>query len=242
VKPATLGTPERDLGWAEIRPLAENLIEELERQAKKIQALEKGRQPAAPLASPGLAEARRLLSRLSLRTGDAVTLERQRVLHRAADETYFRLVFSPGEGVLDGAATVVDGTTYVFPFEDYPAAAIAMRRKNVKLRELWPRTRVRMNLFYTSPVGSTNTFTVGFRLRQVGTGMSLATPFLVANPTANVPGPAVANDVLFATLTTTAAMLPTPEVVSLTFTRAAPDANANALRVILVEFVLQEVA
>ena len=173
---------------------------------------------------------------------DAVRLEQGRILGRAVDEVYFRVELEPGQGVLSGAATVIDATTYAFTFEDFPAAAGTNRRRNVRRKDLWPRTLIRMNVWYTSPVGSTNTFAIGVRVRQLGTGMSLATPALVANPTANVPGPAVANDVLFATLTTTVALLPAPEVVGLSFTRNAPDANANALRVILVEFVCQEVA
>lgn len=175
-------------------------------------------------------------------SADAITLERKRILQRAVDEVYFRIEIEPGQGVLSGAATAVDGTTYAFDFEDFPAAAGTNRRRNVRRKDLWPKTLIRMNVWYTSPVGSTNTFAIGVRVRQLGTGMSLATPALVANPTANVPGPAVANDVLFATLTTTVALLPDPEVVGLSFTRNAPDANANALRVILVEFVCQEVA
>lgn len=237
MRPVSLGTPERDLGWAEIRPLAGNLIQELERQAKKIQELERqaGRRESPPA---GLAEARRLLSRLSLRTGDTVTLERQRVLHRAIDEVYFWVEIEPGAGALLGTSTV-DATS--FTFEDFPAAATTARRRTRRLLGLWPKTRVRLHLWYTSPVASTNLFTVGFSVRQVGVGTVLTASTLSATATATPPGPGVINDILYTTLTATGDFRPALPVCLFTVFRQ-PDANANAFRFILAAFELEEVA
>lgn len=169
--------------------------------------------------------------------------EKDRVLHRSVDETYFRVSLMPGQGVLDGAATVVDGTTFSWSFEDYPAAAAARRRITVPRRALWPGARVRLNLWYTSPVASAALFTVRYTVLQLGTGNDLGAIPAVLLTTFTVPGPTVANRGLFATCTSApAVVLPFPEMIQLTVGRTAPDANPNALRFLLAEFVLEEVA
>ena len=167
--------------------------------------------------------------------------ERQRTLLRAIDELYFRVEIEPGQGALDGAS-VIDATAVGFNFEDFPAGANTSRRRNVRRRDLWPKTLVRMNVWYTSPVGSTATFNLAMRVRQLGTGMSLGTPALVSAVNALVPGPAVAGDILFATMVSTVALLPAPEVVGFSFASIVGGTNVNALRWILAEFVCQEVA
>lgn len=185
------------------------------------------------------------LPRRDLIASDAVTLERQRIRDRALDERYFHVEIEPGQGVAP-AAIVPDAATFSFNFEDWPPGAATNRRRNVRRLELWPKTLIRLHLWYTSPVGSTNAFTIGFRLRQLDAGLSLAAaaaaPILVTNPSFSFPGPAVANDVLYGTGTTTVSVLPSPRVCGVTLTRIAPDANANDFRFILADFEFREVA
>lgn len=169
--------------------------------------------------------------------------EKDRVLHRALDEAYFRTSLMPGQGVLDGAATVVDATTFSWSFEDFPAAASARRRITVPRSALWPGCRVRLNLWYTSSVANAALFTVRYTVLQLGTGNDLGAIPAVLLTTFTAPGPAVANRVLFATCTSApSVVLPFPEMIQFTVGRTAPDANPNAFRLLLAEFVLEEVA
>lgn len=167
---------------------------------------------------------------------------RERALISAVDETYFRIPLEPGQGIVSGAATTVDSTTLGFTFEDLSAAAATALRVKRVLRDLWPRTYVRLNVLYTAPVGSTNNFTIGLRLRQVGAGSSLAAAPLVTSLDVTLPGPAVANDILSGTLRAPVAVLPALQVCEFTLRRGAPDANPNAFRLVMAEFVLEEVA
>lgn len=241
MKPSKLGTPERDLGWAEIRPFAESLIRELERQAKNIQALDE-RQPGRrePPAS-GLAEARRLLGNLALRTGDAVTLERQRVLHRALDEIYMTVSLAAGRVTVfaGGVATVPNGDANVLRFA--PGALGAVERQE-PMRQLWVRTRPRIDVLYTSPVGAVAAFSFRLLLRAFGAGLTTTAAPLVLNWTA--AGPAVANTILLTTAYLTVAPVWSSPIgsVGVRLTRPAPDANPNDLDVLLAVVTFEEVA
>jgi hypothetical protein len=241
LKPSKLGTPERDLGWAEIRPLAENLIGELERQAKKIQELERGRQPAAPPLSPGLAEARRLLANLAMRTGDAVTLERQRVLHRALDEEYFRReLVATKVNYENGAADAKNGGAFVMRM---PATAGTnpMLHDTVLERDLWPRTRPRLTIWYTSPVGSTNAFNLRFQLVHFPAGLTTAVA-AVFSTVFQPAGPAVANTILSASVVGGAVVPSIASPIRLSIVRIGGDANANSLDILTALVTFEEIA
>ena len=240
MKPVAMGTPERDLGWAEIRPLAENLIQELERQAKKIQALERRAGEAAPPAV-GLAEARRLLARLPLRTADAVTLERQRILHRAIDEAYFRVPIAPGAALYEGGVVteVLNNDAWAMRF---PAGATGAADVQVPTRELWVGTRPRIDVWYTSPVGSTANF--DFRFGLWVHGPDLTTTYAPPLVSWTAPGPAVANTVLKTSAVITSSRFPTSPygVTRLRLGRLTGDANANARDVLAAVVIFEEVA
>lgn len=168
--------------------------------------------------------------------------EKDRVLQRVLDEAYFPVEMEPGVGGLRGTS-VVDSTTFSYTFEDFPPGVITVRRRARKLRGLWPKTGVRLNVWYTSPVGAIAPFTLNFSVRQLDAGLSLTAATLAINPTFTVPGPAVANDVLFATYRATDGLiLPAPRVCQFSLRRSAPDGNPNDFRFILAEFVLEEVA
>jgi len=167
-------------------------------------------------------------------------MEKDRVLHRALDERYFRVEMEPGVGGLRGTS-VVDSTA--FTYEDFPPGAITVRRRTRATSDLWPKCGVRLNVWYTSPVGSIAPFTVNFNVRQLGAGVNLTAPSLAINPTFTVPGPAVANDVLFATYRATdGVILPALGVCQFSLRRSGPDGNPNDFRFIFAVFVLEEVA
>lgn len=172
----------------------------------------------------------------------ASTLTPQRVRDRLIQEMYFRVPLEAGKGIVQGGPTVVDAATYGFTFEDIPAGVVTALRVGEGLRDLWPRTLIRVNVWYTSPVGSTNLFTFGIRLRQVAVGQLLSAPTVVVNQNWTAPGPAVANTALFTTFVASAVTLPAAAMCNLTLVRIGPDANANALRFIRADFIFQEVA
>lgn len=175
-------------------------------------------------------------------SGDAVPLERERVKIRAIDEDYFRVEMEPGVGGLQGASTV-DAATLSYTFEDFPAAATTIRRRTRKARALWAGCGIRLNLWYTSPVGSANLFTLGFNYRPADAGASLAGTPTPANVTFTAPGPAVANDVLFITVVAPGKIiLPGRRVAQFSFRRTGPDANPNDFRFVFAEFVMEESA
>lgn len=176
-----------------------------------------------------------------LRAADTVPLEQVRVINRALDETYFHVEMEPGVGGLRGATTV-DATTFSFTFEDFPPGAAAVRRRTRRLRDLWPKTTLRFDLWYTANVGSTLNFTVVFSIRQVDTGFLLSAPTIPINVSTTIPGPAVANDILHFTYIAPGLILPASQVCEFSFGRGAPDANPNDLRFILADFWLQEAA
>lgn len=172
---------------------------------------------------------------------DAVTLERQRVRDRAIDELYFRLPMEPGVGATFAGITV-DTATYSMTVMDMPAGAVSAYRRTFPVRGLWPRTTARLNLWYTSPVGSTNAFSLRFLARQAGAGTVLTALSAVFSHDFTVPGPAVANTILKTTYRVTGAVLSSPDLFAYTFARLAPDANANALRIVYGEVILEEAA
>jgi hypothetical protein len=245
VKPVHLGTPERDLGWAEIRPLAENLIQELERQAKKIQALERSRPGLAEPSRPGgLAEARRLLTNLAMRTADTVTLERQRVLHRALDEEYFRRDLAPGMVTYEvGAADAANGLTAVMRLPAAAAGTFPMLHRTCRMNALVARTRPRLTMWYTSTVGSTANFDLRFQVRLHAIGaLTTAAGSLVFSTQLLAPGPAVANTILSATVVGGAIMPAIPAPVRLSVARIGGDPNVNALDILLAVVTFEEIA
>ncbi len=221
--------------------LLERLFKRVEEQHDQLDRLAREMEVEDVVRGLDLSEERTILATVQQRAGDAVELQRQRTLGKVLDEVYFRVEIEPGVGGLRGTS-VVDATTFSYTFEDFPAAAVTVRRRARALRSLWPKTAVRLNLWYTSPVGSTNAFSINYSVRQLDVGMNLSAASLIINSTFTVPGPAVANDVLFATYRDPGLVLPVPRVCQFSIRRSGPDANANDFRFILAEFVLEETA
>lgn len=172
---------------------------------------------------------------------DAVKLEQQRLRDRAADETYFHMAIEPGVGATFAGITV-DTATFSGTVFDMPPGAISAYRRTQVMRGLWPRTTLVLTLWYTSPVGSTNLFSVTMNGRQIGTGLALGAYAVTFSNPFTIPGPAVANTVLKATYRASAKLLSSPELFSFTLARLAPDANANALRIVYGDLRLEESA
>lgn len=154
---------------------------------------------------------------------------------------YFWVEIEPGVGALRGTSTV-DATTFNFTFEDFPAAGITARRRTRRLLGLWPRTAARFHLWYTSPVASTNLFTLAFTVRQLDAGMLLSGPAANINQGFTAAGPGTINSVLYATFVATGTFASTLRVCNFTFSRQGPDANANDFRFIFGAFELMEAA
>lgn len=174
------------------------------------------------------------------RRADTSRLENGRIVHRALDELYFRIEIPAGEGVVNGGPPALDATN--FAFEDFPPGAVTARRRVRKLRDLWPKCRTRLNLWYSSPVANVANFSVRFNIRQLATGMLVTAPALLFSTMFNAPGPAVANTTLFITQIDATPWLPAPELCEFSVLRVGPDANPNDFRFIFAELVLEEVA
>lgn len=241
MKPLALAVPARDLGRARIRDFGEALIRRLESIEKRLSAKEPHREVVPPVV---LSAERALLARLDSQTGDAVTLERQRIRDRALDEEYFRRELAPGRVTYQGVVTEqlrAATDTWVMTF---PAVAAGDNRhavRQVATRELWLRTRPRINVWYSSPVGSTNTFNFRFVIRCFGAGSGMVSNVVTLDW--SPAGPAVANTVQFTSATTGIIFPSSPfGVVQLRLGRLGGDANANDLDVLLALVIFEEVA
>jgi hypothetical protein len=176
--------------------------------------------------------------------GDAVTLERKRALLRAIDETYFTVDFAPGLMIYEGGLITTPKNGNIFAAR-IPATAAGTNPsvyKTVSARKLWPRTIPRLKLWYTSPVGSTNTFSVRFVLWVIGAGALTSATAIFATDML-VPGPTIANTEMFATVKG-GAMFPSSPFGGAEFRigRLGGDANANDLDILLAQVVMEESA
>ena len=174
-------------------------------------------------------------------SGDAVSLERKRVLLRAVDEAYFKVALGAGYSVYEGAVVETkNGDAFVMQF---PAGVATRANRQVETRALWPLTRPRLDVWYSSPGGNVAAFNFGFVVRVYGAGSTTVNNTMTIDWTA--PGPAVAGGVLKTTVVGTARMPTSPFGVShfrLVRNRVAIDANPNALDVILAVVTMEEVA
>lgn len=174
---------------------------------------------------------------------DAVTAERSRAIVRAIDEIYFSSVIAPGVATYFAtAAEVVNGNAWVMRF---PVGAGGSASRTTSTLALWPNTRLRFTVVYTSPVGNTATFNLRgvFWTFGPGVGTGVAAGSRVVAWTA--PGPAVANDFLTTSAVITGARFgSTPLGGCRLMLQRFPvaDANPNDLDVLLARVTFEEVA
>jgi hypothetical protein len=175
-----------------------------------------------------------------VKTADSIRSEKERVLHRVIDEGYLNVEFAAGVCAYFGAVTEVDvNNALVMRF---PNGATTFARRVVAGRALWPRTRLRFNVWYTSPVGSTATFSFQGVIWAHDAGGAIAGAGLSVAWTA--PGPAVAGTPMktSAVLTSSPVLSSPREVVRLALGRTDPDTNVNDLDVFLAVAAFEEVA
>ncbi len=148
----------------------------------------------------------------------------------ASDEVYDQLFFSPVEALmLAGAALGTDAST-AWPVASLPAAATSRIRWTSRSRTRWNRPQATARLLYSCDTAGTAAFTVGCVLRGLSAAGAVGSPVIIGSSTLSLPGPATASTLLVATFTLNALPLTSDmEVLGLSFFRAAPDANANAL-------------
>lgn len=228
MKPSVLFSREED------RRKFERFGEALIRRLESIEA----RIAEPGLDAPILASERFLLQQVGRPTADSTALEQQRIRDRALDEVYFREALTYSNTVLTTAATASNADARVIRFPN----AGGFANRVVAERDLWIRTRPKIEVWYTSPVGSTANFDLGFALWTFGlTGTTTFTPLAVAW---SAPGPAVANDILKTQATITSGLLPSSPFgsVRLRLERTAGDANANDLDVLLALVTFEEIA
>lgn len=237
MKPAKLSTPNRDVGRPSIQPLMRGLIDRIESIEQRL-----ARQNGAPAIS--LQAERVLLSMLDAHAGDAVTLEQKRILSRALDEVYFRVDLASGLLIYEGGAANAINQNAAVARLPHGAAAPANNsfgHRAVGFRDHWALTRPRLNLWYTSPVGSTAAYDLRFQLRMFAIGGTTA-PSMIFSVQLTPAGPAVANTVLFTTIVGTALVPALPAPLRLTLLRLGGDANVNDLDIVLGVVVFEEVA
>lgn len=175
-------------------------------------------------------------------SGDAVPLEVKRVVQRAIDEMYFTAWIAAGDGVAEGIVTTPkNGDEVVMRFPVAVFGTDAFVQRSVPARPLWVRTRPRLRIWYTSPVGSTNLFTIRFVLRVFGAGSSTTSTVFSVDVAA--PGPTVANTVQVATVVGSALFPTSPlGVAQIRIGRIGGDGNGNDLHVLLATVIFEEIA
>jgi hypothetical protein len=231
MKPARLSTPDRDVGRPSIQPLVGRILDRMEALERRLATKDGG--PAAMLSAE-----REMLAKLDMRAGDAVSLERKRVLQRVADEMYFKVPIDAGNCFFElGAAANGNGNAIVMAM---PNAGPTTVGRQVDGRNLWTGTRPKMEIWYSSPVGAVATFDLTFDVRCFAAGATTAGTLLQVAWSA--PGPAAAGDIVKTQAVITSGRLPRAEVVRVRLVRSGTDANANNLDVLLALVTFEEVA
>lgn len=237
MKPTPLSLPARDLGLPSVKPLALKLIDRLEDLERRL-----AQQEGAPLAPVNLAAERLLADRLEGHVGHTAIMERERVLHRATDEAYFREQLSQGRVHYTGTGAAAMNVNA--PVMRLPAGALGTASVMVPARELWVLTRPTVTIWYTSPVANVAAFNLRFAVFTFGAGSTTTAPLLDVFWTP--PGPAVANTVLTSKATITSGRFWSSPygVAKLQLVRHQPgvDANPNDLDVLLAVCTFEEVA
>jgi hypothetical protein len=236
MKPVNLAEPTTE--GSGLRPFGLALIARLESLERRL-AEQSGRPGSA--AAVLMAE-RALLDRLRVATDSR---EGERILHRAVDEEYFRTPIAAGIAKYSGAGTLTEVLNNNAWVMRYPAAGSNHADVQVPIKALWPLTRPRIEILYTSPVGSTNTFNFRFTFWVFGPGVTTATAAVATSLDWSAPGPAVANDILKTSAVVTNARFPSSPAERVRFRLSrlpSPDANANDLDVLGVLIILEEVA
>jgi hypothetical protein len=165
---------------------------------------------------------------------DAVSSEANwRTALGVLDEEYFKEWIDPGRGTLDGPTVPVPGERA--SVIELPDAASSNWRTNLRRKDRWFGCGIRLTLYYSSTVGSTNDFRLLFGVRAFDVGSDVSGLADIATTTFSTPGPAVAATVLSVSKLYAPPIIPgnrallTVRVVRLG--ADAADTNVNPLRV-----------
>lgn len=174
--------------------------------------------------------------------GDVVPFEVKRAVQRAVDETYFKAEIAAGSGVYEGTVTEPkNGDEIVMRFPAAAAGTNAHVQRSIAARPLWVKTRPRLWIWYTSPVGNRNTFSIRFVLRVFGPGSLTTSNVFTVDTTPS--GPLVANTVMSATAVGSAVFPSSPYgVAQIRVGRLGGDANPNDFDLLLAQVTFEEIA
>lgn len=170
---------------------------------------------------------------LRLDTRDTIEhRENLRVLSGATDDLYDRYELYAHNAELAGGSTI--GTAgpagSVVPAIIFPNAATTTARWVFGIRPRHGRHDLRLTFYYTSPVGSTNNFSLNWQIDAHYPSGILSTKTTVGAPGAvNYPGPGTADHLVSATvLFQTAAYSAAAHLfLKVGLSRVDPDGNAN---------------
>lgn len=178
------------------------------------------------------------------RTSTAL-FERERVLQRALDEEYFQRSLEPGRVTYEAGGLDAQSGAFAEVMR-LPIAAVGtfpQVHRTARMGALYPRTRPRLTMWYTSPVGSTATFDLRFQLRVYPAGnLTSAIGNRLFNTTFTPAGPAVADTILTTTVVGGAIMSSIPSPIRLTVARIGGDPNVNSLDILLAVITFEEIA
>lgn len=118
--------------------------------------------------------------------------ENWRATREALEHVYFRkwLIGATGIGLGGSAEALVANATQPLPGVQFPNAATSSWRWTIPLDPLVGPAIARVTFWFSSPVGSTNTFSITCAVRSYDT---TGTSALIGTSTANYAGPAVAD-------------------------------------------------
>lgn len=168
--------------------------------------------------------------------------EIQRVRDRALDEEYFKRELASAHVTYENtAAAAKNGNAFVMRLPATLAGTNPQVHDVVLERDLWPRTRPRLTLWYTSPGASTNAFNLRFQMYHFPAG--LTTAVAVVFSTVHQPaGPAVAGTILASTVVGGAVVPSLAAPIRFTVARIGGDTNPNDCDILLAVVTLEEVA
>jgi hypothetical protein len=155
------------------------------------------------------------------------------------DELLLNQELRPGMGAIDGGTFIA--TTSQTSVVNFPNGVQSSWKVPMLLRAPWRRAGVYFKIWYTSDVGSTAAFALSTSISPFGVGDVLGALTNTHNVAHSLAGPAAANEIKEYEYvdTSTGVVVANKPGMSVRLTRTDPDANANALRIILVQLKIR---
>lgn len=153
------------------------------------------------------------------------------------DDDHYVRGFTPGDFVLVTATHIIDGSVALWSAIRFADAATSYGAVQFRKPSEWRSGKLSLTMWYTSNVGSTNTFRFGLAVQAIRTGEVLGGTGLLASA-ANIAGPAVAYTVgRYGPTYTTTSFGNDDELFSVRVLRDGNNANDNNVNDLLLLYM-----